>query len=625
MTMSTTAWRFFRAGGFDQVRLDTGAELLALSSLDQKLWVALSCPVKGLQFDERTLSLIDSDQDGHVRAPELLAAIHWAHDRLRDIEMLARGAAGVSLADLRDNEAGMALAEQARQLLADLGKSDADRLTVADVTQAQALFHARLKSAWEQARPADGPLGEATPEGYDQMVKVGPKIEDFFLRCRILAFDGIGDEALVSPEQRLVAVGGTQVQASALSDWPLARLDGAGRLPLLRGVNPAWQDDLRCLLERVVVPLLGGREVLLEDEWRQIKASFAPYAAWRDACPPADGEDGNVRDLEKLVRLVRDLLTLANNFVSFKAFYTREGKAIFQAGTLYLDGRSCELCVTVNDMARHALLASQAGICLVYCDCVRAGQKMTMVAAFTAGDADQLRVGRNGVFYDAKGQDWDATIARIVEHPISLRQAFWSPYKKVARAISDQVEKFASSRAKAVDDKLTAGATGAVAKTGAAAPAPAPGAVQQAFDVGKFAGIFAAIGMALGAIGTALASVMVGILSLALWQIPFALAGLLLAVSGPAMLLAWFKLRGRTLGPLLDANGWAINARAKINIPFGTSLTQLARLPANAERSLTDPYADEPRSMWTYGVWGALLLMVLAMLWSMKGGGMALH
>ena len=71
-------WKFFRAGGFDQVRLDTTADLLHLEQLDQKLWVALSCPVKGLEFDEETLALIDTDGDGHVRAPELIAALHWA-------------------------------------------------------------------------------------------------------------------------------------------------------------------------------------------------------------------------------------------------------------------------------------------------------------------------------------------------------------------------------------------------------------------------------------------------------------------------------------------------------------------------------------------------------------------
>ena len=35
------------------------------------------------------------------------------------------------------------------------------------------------------------------------------------------------------------------------------------------------------------------------------------------------------------------------------------------------------------------------------------------MAAFTAGDVDFLFVGRNGVFYDRAGNDWDATIVSI--------------------------------------------------------------------------------------------------------------------------------------------------------------------------------------------------------------------
>ena len=39
-TTPISRWRFFRAGGVDQVRIDTGEELLALDALDPKLWGA---------------------------------------------------------------------------------------------------------------------------------------------------------------------------------------------------------------------------------------------------------------------------------------------------------------------------------------------------------------------------------------------------------------------------------------------------------------------------------------------------------------------------------------------------------------------------------------------------------
>jgi hypothetical protein len=42
--MEPTTGSFFRAGGCDQVRLESGADVLALDQLDQKLWVALASP-----------------------------------------------------------------------------------------------------------------------------------------------------------------------------------------------------------------------------------------------------------------------------------------------------------------------------------------------------------------------------------------------------------------------------------------------------------------------------------------------------------------------------------------------------------------------------------------------------
>jgi len=192
------------------------------------------------------------------------------------------------------------------------------------------------------------------------------------------------------------------------------------------------------------------------------------------------------------------------------------------------------------------------------------------------------------------GKDWDATIIKIVEHPISIRQAFFSPYKKMAKLIEQQVEKFASTR----DKEASAQAQGHI-EAGTTAKPP------ENFDVAKFAGVFAAIGLAIGAIGGAMGSMLAAFSRLAWWQTPLALLGIVLVISTPAMIMAAVKLRQRNIGPLLDASGWAINARAAINIPFGESLTRLATLPAGASRDRFDPYAAKSRVRW--------FLVVLAM------------
>ncbi len=610
MTTATHQWRFFRAGGFDQVRLDTAADLLALGQLDQKLWVALSCPVKGIEFDARTMEFIDSDADGHVRAPELIGAIAWAGERLVSSEVLVQKLAGVPIAAIRsDDAAGLAIQAAALALARELGKSETDTLTVEEACAAQAGHATRALRSWEAAGQAAQALGAATADAFAQVSAVDAKIEDYFVRCQLAAFDGRAGAALNASEDafRALAPQGLQASAQAISALPLANVMPTGLLPLNAGINPAWAERMAALRDGVVVPLLGQRDSLSSSDWQAIKAKFTPYASWLADKPDTRQVGDGVRDLEKLARYVRDLQSLANNFVSFKDFYTRQGKATFQVGTLYLDGRSCELCVAVNDAGKHAALANLSRMCLVYCDCVRAGEKISIAAAFTAGDADQLMAGRNGVFYDRKGRDWDATVVKIVDQPISLRQAFWSPYKKLARLVGAQMQKVAANKAKESEDKL-ASATLDASKKGAALTPAKP--VAPPFDVAKFAGIFAAIGLAVGALGTALASVIGSLFALVWWQIPLALMGLMLAISGPSMVLAWLNLRSRNLGPILDANGWAINARARINIPFGTSLTQLAQLPANAERSLVDPYAEKP-SNWPYV---ATLVAVLAVI-----------
>jgi len=391
-------------------------------------------------------------------------------------------------------------------------------------------------------------------------------------------------------------------------------------------------------------PLLGGsRTSMSEQDWDTVTARLAPYEAWLAGKPATDvaklGEDrvlalarsearaqiteligkdvalaaesNQIESVEKLVRFRRDLVVLLENFVNFAAFYGRR-KGIFQAGTLYIDARSCDLCLPVHDAGRHALLASLSQSYLAYCDCVRRKdqEKRTIVAAVTGGGTDNLMVGRNGVFYDRKGDDWDATITKLVENPISIGQAFWTPYKRFIRLVEEQFAK----RAKAADEESnkklevaavdTAGPADKKPEAAAAAAAaepPKPPA--KGIDIGTVA----AIGVAVGGIATFFSSILATFFGLGMWM-PLGLAAALLAISGPSMLVAYLKLRQRNIGPLLDANGWAVNAMASINVPFGGALTGVATLPPGAARTLHDPFAEKKRP------WGFYLFMVLVVL-----------
>ena len=137
-------WRFFRAGGSTRSESETGAELVSIGELDQKLWVALACPVKGLEFDQRTLELLDTDHDGRVRAGELIAAARWAGSMVVDVETLAKGSSSLPLAMIdRASDAGQLVARTAEALLESVGKGGADGINVADTAAALTAFGAQ--------------------------------------------------------------------------------------------------------------------------------------------------------------------------------------------------------------------------------------------------------------------------------------------------------------------------------------------------------------------------------------------------------------------------------------------------------------------------------------------------
>jgi hypothetical protein len=670
------AWKFFRLGGLDQAAVETGADLLALKNLDQKLWVALSCPVKGLELDEKTLTLIDTDKDGRIRVPELLAAIDWAALHLDDLGVLLKGRDALPLSAFKTTTPqGKAALSSSKHILINLGKTDATEITLADAADTARIFastrfngdgvitpdstpdnalkllisdiiatvggipdrngatgvdQGRIDSfyadlsafaAWsERGTSAEVlTLGAGTPAALAAIQAVRAKVDDYFSRTRLAAFDARALAALNRSESEYLALAAQDLSITAqeVAGFPLARIEAGKPLPLLETVNPAWTAALKALHSTAVTPLFGGATTALtENDWIVLKSKVAAYATWSDSNAGAsveklgldrikailaanqkdtltdlvaqdkavDPEFTAITSVEKLLRFSRDFRRLLNNFVNFFDFYSPEHPAIFQAGVLFLDSRSTELCVQVP--APNPLAAmSQAYI--AYVDCKRAGEApMKIAACFTQGDSDYLFVGRNGLFYDRKGRDWDATITSITDNPISIRQAFWSPYKKFVRMIEEQVAKRAAAADAAANAKLSTAAA-ATANTGKIEP-PKPGEPKK-IDVGTVA----ALGVAVGAIGGALGAISTNLAKLSYYQIPLVVIGVILVISVPSMLIAWLKLRQRNIGPLLESTGWAINGRVKINIPLGTRLTERALLPAGAKRNLIDPYTDQ--------------------------------
>jgi hypothetical protein len=675
-------WKFFRAGGFNQVIIGSGSDLANLDQLDQKLWVALACPTTGVEFDKTTLALIDTDKDGRVRAPELIAAAKWACGLLKNPDDLIKGNTTLKPSAINDaTPEGKLIADFARKVLgkgendgvtfdeagtaaqtfaskpfngdgiipADSAGDDATKAIIADiinclgadndasakpgVSQAKvdAFFAAAAAySDWWKKAEGDAtilPLGVNTEAAAGAVKAVKSKVDDYFARGRLAAFDPRSVNALNRDEKEYAALGAKELNTSHadIASLPLAQVGATTPLPLVQGINPAWAGAIGALLNQAIVPLLGARTVLTEADWNALTGKLAAFDAWNagktggaiekigvkrareilatnakdtlTALIAKDkAEEGNsvaVIGLHRLIHYHRDIAKLARNFVNFGDFYGRKDKAIFQAGTLYLDQRSCDLCLTVDDAGRHAAMAGMAGTYLAYCDCVRkgTGEKLSIVAAFTGGDSDNLIVGRNGIFYDRKNRDWDATITKIVDNPISIRQAFWSPYKKLVRMIEERAAKQAAEADAQSNAQLTAVANAPIPAAGAA-PAAAP--AKPAFDPS----VIALLSLAIGALAGAVASILAFLGKFEQWQVPLVVICIMLVISAPSMAIAWLKLRKRNLGPILDANGWAVNAKARMNVPFGGALTGVAALPPGATfGAADDAYAEKP-SVW---------------------------
>jgi hypothetical protein len=680
-------WHFYRAGGVDQVRIDSGADILNLDQLDQRLWVALSCPTEGVELDERTLKVLDQDGDGHVRPPEILAVVKWLGEVIRKPDALLEGRDGVPLENIRtDTAEGRKVLAAAKHILNTQGVESLN-ITTDDALQAiKTLIHATHNGdgvvppdtvegevaqvvaaeiveclggvddrsgkpgfdqekldvffaacetfdIWWKIGESEGtavlPLGENTIAAVEALDAVKAKVDDFFGRARLAAFDSRALGVINRQENAFleVAAKDLSIDASEIAHFPLALVEPNKPLPLTDGVNPAWSMAVGKLRDLCVKPLLGkSKDSITDKDWGDLQGKFVGYRDWVAGKAGGDVEElgvqrireilaGNAHQrlqkailddlavsdevaalssVDKLTLLYRDIAEVLNNFVSFSNFYARK-TAIFQAGTLHLDGRTADLCVEVTDLAQHAKLAAMSKVYLVYCTCTsQGGAQKVIAAAITSGNSDNIFVGRNGIFYDRKGQDWHATITKIIDHPISVRQAFWAPYKKVLRFIEESIAKHAAAADAATTSKLQKSAL----ETGEAA---VKGEAQKPkFEVGTIA----ALGVAVGGITAALSAILAAFFGLGIW-IPVGMLGLLLAISGPSMLIAWLKLRQRNLGPILDAGGWAVNTLTKVNIPLGTALTERAVLPKNSYRTLVDPYA--PKKPW----WPKILFLLV--------------
>ena len=691
-------WEYENIGGSSRVNITTGADIAHLSELDPKMWTVLSCPVKGLEIDEKSLSYMDCDNDGKIRVNDVINTSKWVTSVLKDPDLLLEGKDYIDIESFNlENQDGKKLYAAAKQILSNLGKEGsvisladtADNVaifartrfngdgiiseaTAEDVDEKAAIaaavtvtggmadrsgmkgvnaeqiecFYKTLAEykAWKDAE-VEAPFGADTEAALAAYNALDAKVKDFFMRSKLAAFSPDSTSALDVQTSRIEAISSDNLtgKMEEIAAYPIVRITGKAELNLSAPVNPAWASQFSKLISIVA----ADRNVLNEEDWTEIGSRFTAYTSWKGSKSgsAAEGlgidvvndllakdkkaallslvaqdvelaeEAGNVDLVNKFLCVHRDFYRLLRNFVTLHDFYTKDKSvsAIFQCGRLIIDQRECRFCMQVADMAKHNASAASSGMFLVYCECTTKTKpgKLNIVAAVTVGEIGDLMVGKNAIYYDNEGVEWDAVIVKILDNPISVSQAFWSPYRRIATAVENVISKSAADK----DAKMIAEATAKINAMPASVPATgADGkpAVTPPFDIAKFAGIFAAIGMAFGMIGTALSG-LVDSLSGMGWKLILVFIGIILVISGPAMVMAWLKLRRRNIAPLLNANGWAVNAASKISIPFGATLTDSASFP---KLNLKDPYAKAGIPAWKKGLISiTLVALVATVLW----------
>ena len=680
-------WNFDNIGGCSRVRIASGQDIAHLDELDVKMWTVLSCPVKGLEIEEKSLKYMDRDADGKIRVNDVISVAKWMTGALKNPDLLLEGKDWVDIAEIdAENEVGLKLGKAAKQILFNLGK-EGERISLADtadiaaifaktryngdgvitvtstddaaekeviaaalestggtmdrsgemgVTAAQVeAFYTELKaySDWCAAEVA-APFADKTDAVIAAYQALDAKMKDYFMRSRLAAFSPDSTSALDVQTSRIEAISAENlsVKGDEIASYPIARITGKEELDLTASINPAWVAQFQVVKEAAIE---AGKKTMTEADWTAIGAKFTAYTAWKAAKAGASVEKlgiakvnemlqqdkkaalldivaqdlalkeeaENIEMVDMFLYMLRDFYRLLRNFITFNDFYKKDKdiSAIFQSGTLIIDQRACRFCMKVENMGAHNATAATSGMYLVYCDCTTktSPAKLQIVAAVTVGEVGNLIVGKNAVYYDNAGVEWDAVITKVVDNPISVMQAFWNPYRRMATAVENLINKSAAEK----DAKMMANATAKINAAPTSLPAaPAEGADPAAkpaatppFDIAKFAGIFAAIGMAVGMIGSALAALAKELFALTWWQLLLTFAAILLIISGPSMVMAWMKLRRRNIAPLLNANGWAVNAAAKISIPFGNTLTDVAKFP---KMKLKDPYAKAGMPVW---------------------------
>ncbi|MFC1850919.1 hypothetical protein ACFL27_12055 [candidate division CSSED10-310 bacterium] len=467
--------------------------------------------------------------------------------------------------------------------------------------------------------------GNRTNDVHTYFTELEPKLDEYFLLCQashyITSF-----ETRVKPHHVLEPDPGLNNNIEAvLLELPLAQPTAEGNLDLSGYINPLYKEKFKKFVSIALEPLFRNNLASLTFlQWQLIKNAIMPYAHWMKQKPNTVLEklgpeklmayaEGNyisavnklierdeqigqeltaIQEVEKLILFSQWLPRVVNNFVSFPELYDPTKRALFEWGTLILDGRTFRLCLPVQNRAQHKLVAHHSGIYLMYLKLYPQSDEyaLEIAVAVTKGNAGRICVGKKGIFYSHDGHEFDAEVTEILENPISLIEAFFHPFKRLGEIVENQIEKIIGQSEKGLEtalEKRSALVGESIEKMEASHP-PSTQAEKRAPTVQSaitspaqpgternfFRDMVVSLSLSVAAIGSSFAFITKMLSEVKLNHIIATLLACLAIILGPILILTLIKLHRRDIGMLLEASGWAINGRMRLTRKLSKMLSQ---------------------------------------------------
>ncbi|MBT5708666.1 hypothetical protein N8766_01375 [bacterium] len=471
------------------------------------------------------------------------------------------------------------------------------------------LRQCRALEEWENELKSGSPLewlpfGDDTDDRYHLFADLHDRMEGFFSLCQLAKISPRVKSMATVPEANEEAINLGDVEEIELlaQTVPIAAVNSDAALKFNGPLNPINAEQIHSFRDLIFVPLFGETsQTLKRDQWEEVKAKFAHYDVWIRRRPDVFVGDldperraahlvansattqlrllleesrenavqlESVKLLEKAILFQAHLLAFANNFVSCPDLYSPAGRALFEMGTMILDGREFTFCVKVPDRDRHIRRCQGENMFVIYAAIsdVEGNIEYEIAAPVTSGFRGHLREGQWGVFHDSLGKEFNAQVTRLLESPISFWEGLLAPFRRLGRAAILRLDSLSLEAETGLQDRLVKDRP----------------TIRKEEASGESAilsrGFLASGGLAVAALGSAGAYIAQTLARTELWDLFWASVGLVSVLLIPLVFTTFMRLKNRDLRCLLEGASWGVNLRMRLTPTLARTFTRQRRI-----------------------------------------------